>query len=225
MLAGSRDLAVLDEASRLLAQAKSLDEVKDIRDKAEAARSYIRAAKLGLVLQNRAAEVKLRAERKAGGLLRSLKLRGGDRRSKLPEATLKSSLDELGISKKQSMLWQRVSSISDRDFDAYLCSATRLGREITSTGLIRQAFKPDGKRQKGSQNVLPAIQYDSNLNISEIADELLNHCQLLTAVLRPICEEQQDELERAEKRIINRLLKEMPELIRQLECISLRNST
>ena len=39
---------------------------------AEAARTYARAAKLGLDAQNHAAEVKIRAERKAGDLLRQL---------------------------------------------------------------------------------------------------------------------------------------------------------
>jgi hypothetical protein len=35
---GPRELAVLDQASRILADAKSLDEIKTVRDKAEAAR-------------------------------------------------------------------------------------------------------------------------------------------------------------------------------------------
>ena len=88
MISGSHDLSVLDHASRILADAKSLDDIKAVRDKAEAARAYVKAAKLGLELQNRAAEVKLRAERKAGRLLRSLKLRGGDRKSKRHDASL-----------------------------------------------------------------------------------------------------------------------------------------
>src|SRR4051812_14843110 len=110
-------LAVLDQVSQLLEEAKSLEEIKEIRDKAEAARSYARAAKLGLELQNRAAELRLRAERKAGQFLRSMKLRGGDRRSKLHRPTLK--LDALGISRQQSMRWQRVASISEEDFCSY----------------------------------------------------------------------------------------------------------
>jgi hypothetical protein len=60
----SRELAALGQASRMLVEAKSLEEIKSIRDKAEAARAYVKAAKLGLEVQNRAAEVKLRAERR-----------------------------------------------------------------------------------------------------------------------------------------------------------------
>jgi hypothetical protein len=92
---GPHELAALDQASRLLAEAQSLDEVRSIRDKAEAFRTYAKAAQLGLDMQNRAAELKLRAERKAGSFLASLRLRGGDRRSKGHRVTLK--LEELGI--------------------------------------------------------------------------------------------------------------------------------
>ena len=74
-------LALLDQARHAIATAESMDEVKDIRDKAEAARKYAESASLGLEAQNYAAEVKLRAERKAGELIAQLKLHGGDRRS------------------------------------------------------------------------------------------------------------------------------------------------
>src|ERR1700704_2275498 len=129
MIAMSRELVVLDQASRMLDEAKSLEEIKSIRDKAEAARNYVKAAKLGLELQNCAAEVKLRAERKAGGLLRSLKLRGGDRKSKGHAASLK--LADLGISRDQSKRWQHIASVPDAEFTRYLTSKGDQGREIT----------------------------------------------------------------------------------------------
>jgi hypothetical protein len=91
------------------AEAKTLDEIKAIRDKAEAARTYVKAAQLGLVLQNLAAEVKLRAERKVGKFLANLALRGGDRRSKAQGATLK--LQDLGITRDQSRRWQHQAAV------------------------------------------------------------------------------------------------------------------
>ena len=142
MIVGSRDLTVLDQAARILAEAKSLDEIKSIRDKAEAARAYVKAAKLGLELQNRAAEVKLRAERKAGGLLRTLKLRGGDRKSKGQAAALK--LRDLDISRDQSKRWQRIASVPEAEFSNYLRDMTDHGREITSAGVLRIAGKGRG---------------------------------------------------------------------------------
>jgi hypothetical protein len=85
----SRELAVLDNALRMLERARSLDEIKEVRDKAETARAHAKRAKWGLQFQNLAAEIKLRAERNAGNFLASLKLRGGDRRSKLHHVTVK----------------------------------------------------------------------------------------------------------------------------------------
>ena len=69
---GPRELALLSKASRALAEVRTIDDIKAIRDKAEAARHYARSAALGLDVQNYAAEVKLRAERKAGALLSAL---------------------------------------------------------------------------------------------------------------------------------------------------------
>jgi len=59
-----------DTAKRELALASSIDEVKQIRDQAEAIRQYIRQQKGSFEMQNQAAEIKLRAERRAGEMLR-----------------------------------------------------------------------------------------------------------------------------------------------------------
>src|SRR4029079_886204 len=99
-----QELTLLDEARQALEDVSSFDQIKDIRSKAEAVRKYAQSASLGLDIQNKAAEVKLRAERRAGKLLAQLLLRGGDRRSKSRHNRLK--LDDLGISRNQSTRWQ-----------------------------------------------------------------------------------------------------------------------
>jgi len=71
-----------------------------------------------------ACEIRLRAERKAGELLKVMEAkgerqkRGGDRKgkSKSPAGTLK----DLGISGKQSSKWQRLASVPEKDFEAAL---------------------------------------------------------------------------------------------------------
>src|SRR6266542_3120338 len=76
---GANPLARLELARRLLAEVRSVDEVKSIHDLAEAARVYARQARLGLEAQNDSAEIKLRAERRLGELLATLpKQDGGD---------------------------------------------------------------------------------------------------------------------------------------------------
>ena len=58
-----------------------MDEVKGIRDQAEALRRYARKGGESLQLQNDIAAIKLRAERKAGTLLADMgPQHGGDRK-------------------------------------------------------------------------------------------------------------------------------------------------
>jgi hypothetical protein len=216
VLSASHDLAVLDQAILVLAQAKSLDEVKAIRDKAEAARNYVKAAKLGLEHQNRAAEIKIRAERKAGMMLRSLRLRGGDRKSKRHDAPLK--LQDLGICRDQSKRWQSIARVSEADFAGYLRKMRDLEREITSAGLLRIARRQAKSARSGSlaysRCFSKVIDNDARQHLLE---ELKNHCKLLGDVLRPVYEESNLDLERGEKRIIGRLIREMDILITQLQ--------
>lgn len=63
----NNQLMHFNKARQELELAKEIDEVKDIRDKAEALRVYIKQAGHSLDMQNQCAEIKIRAERKAGG--------------------------------------------------------------------------------------------------------------------------------------------------------------
>jgi hypothetical protein len=217
MIATSRELAVLNQASRMLDEAKSLEEIKSIRDKAEAARNYVKAAKLGLELQNCAAEVKLRAERKAGGLLRSLKLRGGDRKSKLHADPLK--LADLGISRNQSKRWQHIASVSDAEFVRYLKSMVDHGREITSAGLLRLAAKGQSVPRSTPSSLMQSTgsQRARSGSAEEMLEEMVNHCKLLGDILRPIYEDGRLELKHGERRGVGRLIREMTLLIVELK--------
>jgi hypothetical protein len=98
-------LTRLETACRLLAEARSVDEVRSIRDLAEAARVYAREVQLGLEAQNDAAEIKLRAERRLGELIANTQLQnGGDAaRARSHQSTEpRPRLRDLGISKSQS---------------------------------------------------------------------------------------------------------------------------
>jgi len=64
-----------------------------------------------LEMQNQCAEIKLRAERRAGEILKDTIQHGGDRRSETRshDATLKDS----GINKSQSSRWQKIADVSE----------------------------------------------------------------------------------------------------------------
>lgn len=78
-----------------------------------------RSLRSSLVQKRRAIELKLRVERRAGDILRSLKLRGGDKRKGV------SRLKSLGVSQNQSTRWQLVASVADEVFQRYLIDCQR----------------------------------------------------------------------------------------------------
>jgi len=117
-------LSTLDNAKQFLSQASSLAEVLDVRDKAEAVRIYAKAASQSLDLQNRAAEIKLRAERRAGELLRQMeKSKGGrpaEKAQETSDTTSPVSLEDIGITKKQSSRWQKESEVPEEKFESFV---------------------------------------------------------------------------------------------------------
>lgn len=117
-------LAQWNKAKAEIERATSIDEIKSIRDKAEALRLYAKQAGESHEVQNRIAEIKVRAERKGGELLAAMaenggrQSQGGDRKSKSHDATLK--LADLGISRTQSHRWQRIAAVPEDQFEDYI---------------------------------------------------------------------------------------------------------
>ena len=142
----STALMAMDQASRALEAASTLDDVKDIRDRAEAMRAYAKQAQYSLEIQNRCAELKLRAERKAGILLSESTVKGGERH-KSHDGTYerRSVLEDLGISKMQSSRWQKVATLPDDLFEQHLAKIKTSDRELTSASVIRLATLFSGK--------------------------------------------------------------------------------
>jgi hypothetical protein len=122
VFARGHGLSRYNAAKQALAAAHRVDEVKDIRDKAAAMRLYAMQAK-DRVLVDQATEIRLRAERRAGELLREMEERGeretkgGDRKSKSHAATLIPRLSDLGINKSQSSRWQKLAAVDDDAFE------------------------------------------------------------------------------------------------------------
>lgn len=128
----------------MLAEARSLDDIRAVRDLAEAARAYATAARLGTEAINHAAEIKLLAERKAGELIRDMpKQNGGDARrtSLLGNTRLPSDcapkLEDLGISKIQSHRWQTLARVDDQQFSEIIEEAKSEGTISTGAAVSR----------------------------------------------------------------------------------------
>jgi N6-adenosine-specific RNA methylase IME4 len=120
-------LVKYDTACRALAAARSVDEVKDIRDKAVAMQAYAKQAKDRTLVED-ATEIRLRAERRAGELLREMEknkgaVRGKTGRKGKPVLDGKPKLKDLGVNKTQSSRWQALAAIPQNRFEAVVAVA------------------------------------------------------------------------------------------------------
>ena len=126
-------LPLYEAACRALAEAKSVDEAKDVRDKADALRIYARQAK-NRQLEVDAAEVRLRAERRLGEMLRDQKeavglnsgtagkgrpRKGGAEAE--PPKDERPTLADAGIDKKLSARAQKLAAVPETKFDQMVC--------------------------------------------------------------------------------------------------------
>jgi hypothetical protein len=143
-------LARLESAHRMLDEARTVDEVKEIRDQAEVARLYARERDLGLEAQNYAAEIKIRAERKLGALLAAVP-RSQGLRSDLTSSpgVTKSAYEETlaaaGINHNQGHQWQQIAAIEDPEFEQHIVDAKAEERPLTTSRVVdlaRTGFDP-----------------------------------------------------------------------------------
>lgn len=138
-------LSRISEAQRALTAAKTLDDVLQIRDQAEALRVYVKAVSESLDAANMAAEIKLRAERKAGEMLAAMEKPKGGRPSETSNSVLPvsvPSLDDLGIDKMQSSRWQREAKVPEETFVEYIAACQEESQEVTQAGLLKIANGP-----------------------------------------------------------------------------------
>jgi hypothetical protein len=137
------ELIRYDAMCRAIAEAHAVDEVKEIRDKARAIEVYAQQA-LNTEAEQKACEIRLRAERRCGQLLREMEKAKGARgnpggqgapivRSHDDTAQGETKLSDLGISKQQSSDWQKMAAIPDNDFEVALAVA---GGKPTTAGIL-----------------------------------------------------------------------------------------
>lgn len=135
-------LALIDRARLALDRATSVAEVKTIRDQAEAIRVFLKQQQASLAAQNRAAELKLYAERRLGELLRRTVRKGGramlQREASLPD----------GISRAQSHRLQLVASVPERRFETHVADVMARGEELTSIGVRKLAKRLRHEEQR-----------------------------------------------------------------------------
>ena len=133
-----------DNAKCQLLQIKSVEDGISYLNKLSAIDKWVKAEKLDAELQNIVAEQKLRTQRILGQLLRESELPGrggGDVKSSAVREL--DTLDDIGISRKQSSTFQQIASIPDETFEGFIhekkSAVNDAVAELTTSGAVRLA--------------------------------------------------------------------------------------
>lgn len=140
-------LEKLSDAVRILAEVRTIPDAKHLVDMAEAARVYAKQADLGLDAQNHAAEIKIRAQRKAGELLAVMDKHPPGPKDRLQPATeLPPKLEDLGIEKTQSHRWQQLAALPVEVFEQEIAETKADEKELTTGSMLRKAKEVERER-------------------------------------------------------------------------------
>jgi hypothetical protein len=120
------ELVRYDAMCRAIAEAYSVDEVKDIRDKAVAIAAYAKQAN-NHEAELQAIQIRVRAERKAGELSKEIEKSLGGRPKNSPDDAEGFSkakvLKNAGISTQQASEWERLADVPEEEFEVHLATS------------------------------------------------------------------------------------------------------
>lgn len=153
-------LVRFDAARQALAEARSIDEVKTVRDQAEALRLYLKQSNQSLEMQNDVAEIKLRAERKGGDLFRAIQRDSGGRPENTTHAEqsltpLQQAEQDSGVATVMRQRWELAASVPDEEFEQHVKDTKARRDELTTASVLRLAKsrQHDERRQANAELV------------------------------------------------------------------------
>ncbi len=128
-----------DKAKQAIALCKDIDEVKQIRDKAEALRVYAKQAKESLEVQNNIAEIRLRCERRMGEFSKELETKPGTRTdlTSLHRVVKFEVLKGAGIDTRIYQRYEAIASLPEKKFNEHIKEVKASKKELTTVGVIR----------------------------------------------------------------------------------------
>lgn len=145
-----------DAACRAIAEAKSVDEVKDVRDKAAALAMYARQANNKL-MEIDCSEIRIRAERRVGQMMAAQKEMDGLNHGGRPKTGSKSdpvittpqTLAELGIDKKLADRARKLNALPDDQFESIMAAHRELQAAVTDSTFAKLS-KPHVSHNSGN---------------------------------------------------------------------------
>jgi hypothetical protein len=159
---GAGHLVRYESARKALREARNIDEVKDIRDKTQALAAYARQAK-DTEMSRWVSEIKIRAERRCGELLKET-AKNGERvnrktannvtkNNQVTSCNLTQKLDNYGIGKGESHRYQKIAAIPEPLFEEALQKSAEKSGVPTTAGVRRAAAELERVLREGAEMV------------------------------------------------------------------------
>lgn len=140
-----------DAMRSAIQEARSVDEAKDIKDKAQALLAYARQRK-DPEMARWLAEIKLRARRRIGEISATLANGSGPGRGKkVPDdgKVFKSTaLKSAGVSTSEAHRCESIASVPASEFEEYISEAAKRGQEVNANEVERKVAKKRKRKKK-----------------------------------------------------------------------------
>jgi N6-adenosine-specific RNA methylase IME4 len=160
----SEALIHFNQARQALQKAKTIDEVEVVIDMAERLLLYLKQSNESLEIQNDAAEIKLRAERRAGEML-DQGAQQGDRKPTAgrpkkwdqPDPIFSPpTLKEIGWTKGRAMRLRHLARIPEDKFEETIRETKQAREELTRAALLRVAKDQQNAERSATLLTLPS---------------------------------------------------------------------
>lgn len=139
----TRHLALLDQATRALAEVQDVSKALEIHDQAEAIRHFCTVRDRSDEAAVKAAEIKLRAARRVGQLL-GPKATSGPGRGRKPPAPR-------AVSSQRAAEFRKLSAISPEVFEAHVAGKIKKGEQPSQVQLLRE-LKETKREERRAEN-------------------------------------------------------------------------
>lgn len=136
-------------------KARTVQELKEIRDQAEAVRQYAKQRGESTSIIFEASEIKVRAEWRAGKLLREDPDLGPGK----GKGYIVKPLEKYGVDKSESHRWQRLAELTEKELESWIASKRKLfedgelpERDVPTSTEGRRKAKTKQRKKKEKEN-------------------------------------------------------------------------
>lgn len=173
-------LTLRDNAKADLMQIRSIEDGVSYLNKLESVAVWVMKEKKDAELSNLVAEQKLRTQRILGELIKQGQNNGtiasqGDRISNVPAGNI-STIEDVGLTRKQSSNFQAIASIPEETFEEFIAekkeAVNNAVAELTTTGAVKLAKSLKDKKEDLARATDINTRLDTERELRDLAADL-----------------------------------------------------